>query len=214
MRPIARRRPPSIASAISYPNTPAPGLGSGRFHHGAPLHHVSYAPDGRSLVAIDIGGFVRVWDASNGRIIREIGDPRAAPWRISSPREIALSPDGPSLAMIEVKPPGRLQLYVLIGPDKGSIRLWELPTGRERARLSFERLDARSLAFSPDGRRLAVAVTDGTVRLFDPATGQERGSALGPVRARRIGATSRSTRAARGNSPVRRTPCYPGGHLW
>ncbi len=50
-------------------------------------------------------------------------------------------------------------------------------------RFTLERLDAGPLAFSPDGRRLAVAVSDGTVRLYDLAAGQERGPRLipGPV---------------------------------
>src|SRR5262249_32208902 len=50
----------------------------------------------------------------------------------------------------------------------------DLSTGRERTRFPVERLDAESLAFSPDGKRLAVAVSDGTVRLYDLTTGQER----------------------------------------
>ena len=42
------------------------------------------------------------------------------------------------------------------------------------------------VAFSPDGKLLATADADGTVRLWNPATGQRIGSALqtetGPVR--------------------------------
>jgi WD40 repeat protein len=244
-------------------------LGSSRFHHGAPLHQAFYTPDGKSLVAIDNAGIVRVWDAATGRMIREIGDTRAEPWMVSPPREIALSPDGKTLAMIEIEPPGQLQLWeiasgrmrrrwhpakgeaflhpdfspdgrtvavgvqrfdeatsksetfielwdtaapterrrrltgewarlwglafspagkllastgrdtdivrgnVLIGPGKSSVRLWELATSREWTRFPLERLDAGAIAFSPDGQRLAVAVSDGTVRLYELATGHE-----------------------------------------
>jgi WD40 repeat protein len=67
----------------------------------------------------------------------------------------------------------------LIGPEKGSARVWDLATGQERWRFLVEGLDARSLAFSPDGRLLAVAVTDATVRLYNLTSGQERVHRLG-----------------------------------
>ncbi len=66
---------------------------------------LSYAPDGKSPVAIDNAGIVRVWDAATAQIVAEIGDNRAEPWMVSPPREIALSPDGKPLAMIEIEPP-------------------------------------------------------------------------------------------------------------
>ena len=71
----------------------------------------------------------------------------------------------------------------LIGPGKISTRLWDLSTGRERARFPL----AGPLTFSPDGKLLAVAVTDGTVRLYDLTTGQERMPRLGPERVRPSG---------------------------
>ena len=61
-------------------------------------------------------------------------------------------------------------------------RLWELASGKERFTLAqseqAERAGAihfvQQIAFAPDGRSFAVAFGDGTIRILDTATGQER----------------------------------------
>ena len=50
-------------------------------------------------------------------------------------------------------------------------------------RISFEGFGIASVAFAPDGKTLAAGVGDRTVRLYDPATGQERLPRLGRERA-------------------------------
>jgi WD40 repeat protein len=62
------------------------------------------------------------------------------------------------------------------------VRLWNPATG-QRGGTSF-RTGARNgvpgVAFSPDGKLLACADGDGTVRLRNPATGQPAGAAAPP----------------------------------
>jgi WD40 repeat protein len=55
-----------------------------------------------------------------------------------------------------------------------TIRLWDVATGEEMARLEGHKDQVRSLAISPDGKTLASACTNGTIKLWDLATTQEQ----------------------------------------
>ena len=55
------------------------------------------------------------------------------------------------------------------------MRLWELASGKETCQLQPERFAGplSSFHFSPDGKTLAAAASDNSVRLFDVASGKE-----------------------------------------
>ena len=57
-------------------------------------------------------------------------------------------------------------------PDQ-EVKVWDAQTGQEILSLRGHVGGLRSVAFSPDGRRLASAGLDQTVKLWDAATGQE-----------------------------------------
>ena len=72
---------------------------------------------------------------------------------------------------------------MVFSPDGGTLaatagqstRTWDARTGDERLTLPAPTW-VRSVAVSPDGRALAVAVQDGVVRVYGPVSGDLRQS--------------------------------------
>jgi len=150
-----------------------------------PCWCLAFSPDGRTVAAgmsvYDQANkseekFINLWDitAPTERRRRIVGD-----WRDLV--GLVFSPDGKTLISGSIDTESRV---VGAKPEKGSTRLWDLATGRERARFPVEGCHVRSVAISPDGRFLAVGVSDQTIRVYDLGTGRERALRLGPEGAR------------------------------
>jgi WD40 repeat protein/serine/threonine protein kinase len=77
------------------------------------------------------------------------------PWAGGRFRDIPLSPDGAHA--------------VYWGEKDRTVRLWDVPAGKEIAALPHAAL-VSVLAFRPDGRQIAVGSEDGSVRLWEPQT--------------------------------------------
>jgi WD40 repeat protein len=116
---------------------------------------LAFTPDGNLLAEANWGGEVRLWDVRQRACVRTIPVGRQL-------RCLALSQDGRFLAAGTGE-----------GEERGSAGalVWEVQTGHQRLALVSQTV--RSLAFSPDGSRLATGDTDNAVKIWDTATGHE-----------------------------------------
>ncbi|MFF9603607.1 trypsin-like peptidase domain-containing protein [Streptomyces sp. NPDC014684] len=128
---------------------------------GSALCAGAFSPDGRLLAGGDQNGEAHLWDVASGRV-RAVLPAHGQDYDCA----FAFSPDGRTLAY---------------GGADGRVRLWNVPEARPRGAPLVHGeppwTEVESVAFSPDGRTLATAGT-GTLRLWDVATGRQRGSAV------------------------------------
>ncbi|GGV23867.1 hypothetical protein GCM10010495_44400 [Kitasatospora herbaricolor] len=127
--------------------------------------NVTFGPDGRLLAA---GGYhqkVRLWNLAEPAHPQDLGQP------IDADGAPAFSPDGRTLATDD-------------GGDHTTVRLWNIgdgahPTAQPQV-LTGKTGYAVSLAFGPDGRTLAAAGNDNTVRLWNLARPSQAPALLDP----------------------------------
>jgi RNA polymerase sigma factor (sigma-70 family) len=110
-------------------------------------NRVAILPDGRTLLVSGADGIV-VWDVQSGKEIRRLA---------GAGEKMIVAPDGKTVIT-----------------TNGALQRWDVASGKALYPDTFadgHTDELLALVFSPDGRRLASSAADGSVRLWDLATG-------------------------------------------
>jgi RNA polymerase sigma factor (sigma-70 family) len=166
--PAVAVQQPSVARDLHGDPLPAGAvarLGTVRWRHGGLTGFVAFAPDGKSVISAGNDQVFHVWEFPSGKEIRRFGPgvdkPPPPPGRFTrSELPVALSPDGKVLACHF---------------DGGALLLFEVASGKLLTTLGPQQSDRffYNLAFSPDGRHLAVRDFVGVVHIWDWAKAKE-----------------------------------------
>ncbi|MDE3088286.1 MAG: TIR domain-containing protein [Chloroflexota bacterium] len=134
------------------------------------VSNLVFGPDGKTLVALD-GSNIILWDIATRRQIGQLPTGDTSRVRNIRVRNIALSPDGKTIAS---------------GCDDKTIILWDIATRQQIGQpLTGHTESISSVAFSPDGKTLASGSSDKTIILWDTSTALNKS----PATHQRIGQT-------------------------
>lgn len=136
------------------------------------IFNLHFSQDGKLLAGIPKGGDegIVVYRVEDGQLLRTFSSRIHAFLRKESLVDFALSPDSKHLAAsYNVR---KSQGFIFDGAfsypltSHGRIRVWELDTGRQIQTLRGHKGGTNVLAFTPDGKMLASAGKDGTIRFW------------------------------------------------
>jgi WD40 repeat protein len=146
-------------------------LGESRMRHADRVNALAYSPDGLFVASASRDFTVKVWDLGNGR-------------EIVTYRGHVDQPDDPTRSVTH--PPGTNPLGttdvafhpkepVIASCSGNQVHIWEPTTGKPiKTLVNLGKTDKpiKALAYSPDGKWLAVGADDGILRVVESDTGK------------------------------------------
>jgi eukaryotic-like serine/threonine-protein kinase len=157
--------------------------------HGGPIRALASNAQGTQLASAADDGNVKIWDWNSGQLLRtldpQVGNVHALTWTcegqvlaVSGSRGVILwdLPGDARPRKISNHPGNGLAaaqgLLALCGANN-TVELWDATTASKVHILVGHGDWVMALEFSPDGKQLASAGRDGTIRIWDPATGKQ-----------------------------------------
>ncbi|MDT8307267.1 MAG: WD40 repeat domain-containing protein [Anaerolineae bacterium] len=165
------------------------------------LYRIAFSPDGTRLATIGYDGSARLWELNSGAAVYALTDVYTETLTVGSHGlDIAFSPDGAKLAtaggtsvkvwdaatgneLVTLRAPqyayelayspagGELAVGVRFGVGSG---VWDATSGELLLELTGHTASVTNIAYSHDGRQIATASNDGTIRLWDAESGTPR----------------------------------------
>lgn len=141
-------------------------LGESRMRHADRVNALVFSPDGRHVASASKDGTAKVWDLGNGR-------------EISTYRGHVDQPDDPTRGATNVFSVADIAFHpkeaVVATASGNQVHLWNPTTGKAiKTVLNLGKTDKplKALAYSPDGKQLAVGADDGVLRVIESDSGK------------------------------------------
>jgi WD40 repeat protein len=128
---------------------------------------LAYSPDGRQLASAATDGRIYLWDTATRKLLRRLEG------------HAVVTPQGglPTRFVRKITYASAERLFSC--GDDGTIRAWDLTTGKELPRPTWRHgfhiigsRRVRGLALRPDGRQIASSGDDGSIRIWDVQDGK------------------------------------------